>query len=129
MTEPHVLQHLLAKRATLERRADHLQRQLSDWQTSSGARTFATAELAALETAIVCITLHYSEAEDMGHPLGVLRELIAYLEKKAKPDAELTRLLERASVVITEFDAAVKARQEGKSTDENVRGKGLRTTG
>jgi hypothetical protein len=128
MTPPHVTQKLLGKVATLERRADHLQRQLDNWQSSSGAREFASAERSALEAAIVCMKLHYAEAEGMDQPMKVLRDLIAYLEKKAKPDAELTQLLERASVALTEFEAPGDTGQEGKSHDEN-RGKGLRTVG
>ncbi len=126
MTPPHVTQQLLGKVATLERRADHLQRQLDNWQSTSGARDFASAERAALEAAIVCMKLHYVEVEGMEHPLQSLRELITHLEKKVKLDPELTRLLERASVVITEYDATAKAGQEGKSHDEDSRGKGLR---
>ena len=128
-TPPHVTQQLLGKVATLERRADHLQRQLDDWQSSSGARTFVAAERSALEAAIVCMKLHYAEVEGLEHPLQSLRELIGYLEKSGNPAPELTRLLERASVAVTEYDATAKAGQEGKSHDENSRGKGLRTVG
>lgn len=129
MTEPRVTQQMLGKIATLERRADHLQRQLDNWQSSSGAREFAAAERSALEAAIVCMRLHYTEVEGLEHPLQALRELIACLEKRGKLDANLTRLLERASLAVTEYDATAKAGQEGKSHDDSNSGKGLRTLG
>ncbi len=125
-TSPQVTQRLMGKIATLERRADHLQRQLNDWQSSSGARAFADAELSALESAMVCMRLQYIETERLEHPLQSLRDLIACLDKREQThDEELTQLLERASVAVVEYDSG-KTEQEGKSDERN---KGLRTTG
>lgn len=115
------LQQLLGKVATLERRADHLQRQLDRGECSPGARSFIAAERGALEAAIVALRLHHAEVEGLTKPLEVLRELIAFLESDEGSDEELTRLLERASVAVVEFDASAPAEQEGKSGDEKRR--------
>ncbi len=125
----HTLQQLNGKIATLERRADHLQRQLDQDECSAGARSFIAAERSALEAAIVAMRLHYHEVEGLAGPLQVLRDLIAALEKLGGLDEYLTRLLERASVAVTEFDALAKAGQKGKSNANDKRGKGLRTVG
>ena len=108
MSDIHQLQQLNAKLATLERRAEHLQRQLDLNECSKAARSYVAAERAALEAAMIALRLHHAQVENMPHPVGVLRELVAAIEQLAEdlpPQAtdHLTELLERASVAITEF--------------------------
>jgi len=117
----------MGKVSTLERRADHLQNQLDRHESSMGARDFISAERAALESAIACMRLKYAELEGMAQPLDVLRELVTFLEESgdfqgvqgAAASRKLTELLERASIALTDFDAAVKAGQEGKQNEES----------
>jgi hypothetical protein len=99
------MEHVLSKIATLERRADHLQRQLDENACSAGARSFVQAELAALKTALVTMRLHGRAAEGLPAPMVVMRELVEAVEKRGKLDPELTRLLERASSVVADFAA------------------------
>lgn len=119
------MQHLSAKLSTLERRADHLQRQLDANACSLGARSFITAELAALSAAMVALRLHHAEVEGLDTPVNVLRQLILALEKHEDLDEELTDLLERASLAVTEYDAALNAAgREGPNGDQQRKGNG-----
>lgn len=103
------MQQLLAKLGTLERRVDHLDRQLRDNDCSPGARSFISAERSALGAAIIALRLHHAQVENLPHPVAVLRQLIDALEKRDDLDDELTELLERASVAVTEFEASEEA--------------------
>lgn len=126
MSEIHQLQQLNGKLATLERRTEHLQRQLDENACSAGARSFIKSELAALNTAMIAMRLHHAQVEGMPHPVGMLRELVAAVEKLAEdlpPQAtdHLTELLERASVAITEFAPEDGAgRQDDESAQERA---------
>lgn len=111
------LQRAMGKIATLERRADHLQRQIETGNHSPSAGSFIAAEKAALEGAIVAFRLHHAEVEGLTRPIEIMAELIAALEKHADGDLELTRLLERASVAVVEYNALTKPEQEGKENE------------
>jgi prefoldin subunit 5 len=119
-------QKLSSKMGTLERRAEHLERQLNDGRCSDSSRSFIVAELSALETAVQALRLKYLEIESMQHPIAVMRELIEAVEKLEGHGPKLTALLERASVAVTEFEATAGAGQKGKSHEDE---RGLRPAG
>lgn len=119
------MQRAMGKIATLERRADHLQRQIETGNHSPSAGSFIAAEKAALEGAIVAFRIHHAEVEGLARPIEIMGEMITALEKRADGDPELTRLLERASVAVVEFGASARAEQEGKDHDERFKSRAI----
>lgn len=118
MNEAHRMQQLNAKMATIERRIDHLTRQLENNECSPGARSFIAAERAALDAALIALRLYHAQAEGLDTPIKVLSELLDLLEERGENDPQLTALLERASVAVTEF-ASLEAGRKG--TDGTIR--------
>ena len=71
--------------------------------------------------------MHHAQVEGLDTPIRVLRELIDAVERSFDQRVtreELTALLERASVAVTEFDASIA---EAERQVQHERGKGTGT--
>ncbi len=96
-----VLKRVSSKIATLERRADHLEGQLSEWRGSPHGRDFARAELSAVKAGVAALRYHRSEIEGLDQPILALQELVEAVKEEAAW-AKSPEVL-RASAILEEW--------------------------
>lgn len=74
-----------AKVAALERRADYLEVQIAERNGSEASLRFDRAELAAIESAILALRWHQSEADQIPDVVVALSDLIDAVEAEHLP--------------------------------------------
>lgn len=71
-----VIKRVSAKIGALERRAEHLEEQLSAWTRSRGGKHFAEGELKAIKAGIAALRYHRADIEGMDTPILALQQLV-----------------------------------------------------